>query len=211
MTCEPLEPILRLLKKGPQELLAHSLAVARLVERMLALLPRDGLPRDGLPARDLLLGALAHDVGKVTWPAELFAKHPLSNQDWALIRIHPLAGRNLLREAWPAAPEAVLEIVAQHHERPAGRGYPYAKEPCYPALVVAAADALSAMTTDRAYRPALSLRQALDQVARWAPPRARSGCRGGGPGPRGRAPVPRSERRRPHHPGPSGPPEWKAG
>lgn len=162
---KPPEPILRLLRNGPPELLAHSLATARLVERMLPL-----LPRDGLPARDLLLGALAHDAGKAFWPEKLFTKRFLTEAERCLVWAHPIIGADLLRKKWPGAPEGVIGIVLEHHERPGGNGYPRQIEPTYPALVVAAADVLAAMTTDRAYRPTLPLDKALEEIAKWAPP-----------------------------------------
>lgn len=81
-------------------LLAHSLATARLVDKVIPYLPWGG----GVPAPVLLIGAFLHDVGKASWPKELFAKYPLEPADWALVRAHPVAGANLVKETWPDVP-----------------------------------------------------------------------------------------------------------
>ncbi|MGB9887691.1 MAG: HD-GYP domain-containing protein [Moorellales bacterium] len=168
MSFDP-ESVLRLLRKGPAGLLSHSLAASRLAQKILAYLPAG--ERDLRPAR-VTLAALAHDLGKVYWPEEMFVKpaYLVTNADRALIRAHPIAGANVLREVWPDAPEEVVRAVLEHHERPGGGGYPYGTEPSPLALVVAAADVLSAMTEDRPYRPALPAWEAAAEVARWAPP-----------------------------------------
>lgn len=158
-------PLLDFLRRAPHGLWRHSLAVARLAARAALLLPDGG----GMPRAALLLGALLHDAGKALWPDELFTKRFLANTDWYLIRAHPVSGANLVREKWPEAPEDVVRIVLEHHERPNGKGYPHGAGPSRPALLVAACDVVDAATANRPYRPAAPLERALEEVSRWAP------------------------------------------
>jgi putative nucleotidyltransferase with HDIG domain len=122
VTVGPLEPILQVLRKAPPELLAHSLTTARVAQKTLACLP----PAEELRPAWVVLAALAHDLGKALWSDELFAKpsHFLTHANRALIHAHPVAGANLLREAWPDAPEEVVRAVLEHHERPGVRATP---------------------------------------------------------------------------------------
>lgn len=80
----------------------------------------------------------------------------ITHADRALIQAHPLVGANLLAEACPDAPEEVARTVAEHHERPGGRGLLAEVEPGALSLVVAAANLISSILEDRPYRPALS-------------------------------------------------------
>jgi HD-GYP domain-containing protein (c-di-GMP phosphodiesterase class II) len=164
-TTHHLQRFADLMTRAHPHLLAHSLATARLVEKVIPLLPWGGFASPAI----LLAGAFFHDAGKITWPPELFTKYPLEVNDWGLVRAHPIAGASLVREMWPGVPEQVVEIVLAHHERPGGGGYPYGAEPSYPALVVAACEVADAMTHDRGYRGALPAEAALAEISRWAP------------------------------------------
>jgi putative nucleotidyltransferase with HDIG domain len=164
-TTHHLQRFADLMARAHPHLLAHSLATARLVEKVIPFLPWGGYASPAI----LLAGAFLHDAGKVTWPPELFVKYPLKANDWGLIRAHPIAGAELVREMWPDVPETVIEIIATHHERPGGRGYPRGVEPGYPALVVAACEVADAMTHDRGYRGALPVEMAVEEISRWAP------------------------------------------
>lgn len=104
----------------------------------------------------LYLGALVHDVGKVTVPSELLNKPGrLTPEELALVRTHVLAGCNIFESVelpWP-----VKSIIAQHHERLDGSGYPLglaAGAIVLEARIVAVADVFDAMSDDRPYRAA---------------------------------------------------------
>jgi HAMP domain-containing protein len=114
----------------------------------------------------LELGALLHDVGEIRTPEAVLAKPgPLSAEERRLVEAHPAQGVEIL-EAVPLLTPA-LDVVAGHHERWDGGGYPSGlREDAIPltARLVAVADALDAMTHDRPYRRARPLGEALEAL-----------------------------------------------
>ena len=125
----------------------------------LAVSVADELGVDEATRRDTELGALLHDVGKITMPKEIINKPGrLDQEEWSLMKTHTVEGERMLMRVGGALAR-VGAIVRASHERWDGRGYPdgVAGEAIpLPALIVSACDAYSAMTTDRPYRPALS-------------------------------------------------------
>jgi HD-GYP domain-containing protein (c-di-GMP phosphodiesterase class II) len=111
-------------------------------------------------------GFLLHDVGKVAVPdAILFKTSSLTEEEYSLVRRHPLIGSEILRDI-DFLGEGKL-VVRHHHERWDGQGYPDGLEgDAIPlaARVFAVADALDALTTDRPYRPASSFADARREV-----------------------------------------------
>jgi HD-GYP domain-containing protein (c-di-GMP phosphodiesterase class II) len=99
-------------------------------------------------------GFLLHDIGKVAVPdAILFKPGPLSDEECALVRLHPVIGSEILRHV-DFLDEAKV-VVRHHHERWDGAGYPDGLAgDAIPAAarVFAVADALDALTTERPYR-----------------------------------------------------------
>ena len=110
------------------------------------------------------IGALIHDIGKVRVPPELLTKPGrLSKVEFDLVKSHSLAGREILEGT--DLPLGVIDIVAQHHERYDGSGYPEGlkgDEICLGARIVGVADVIEAVTSHRPYRPAKGIDHALD-------------------------------------------------
>jgi HD-GYP domain-containing protein (c-di-GMP phosphodiesterase class II) len=113
-------------------------------------------------------GFLLHDVGKVAVPdAILFKSSSLTEEEYTLVRRHPVIGTEILRDV-DFLGEGKL-VVRHHHERWDGQGYPDGLEgEAIPlaARVFAVADALDALTTDRPYRPASPFTAAREEVYR---------------------------------------------
>jgi HD-GYP domain-containing protein (c-di-GMP phosphodiesterase class II) len=111
-------------------------------------------------------GFLLHDVGKVGVPdAILFKTSALTDEEYALVRRHPVIGSEILRDVEFLGDGKL--VVRHHHERWNGTGYPdgLAGEAIpMAARVFAVADALDALTTDRPYRPASPFRAARDEI-----------------------------------------------
>jgi HD-GYP domain-containing protein (c-di-GMP phosphodiesterase class II) len=143
----------------------HSARVTQLAEAFARLL---GWHRAELEA--LRLGAPLHDVGKIAVDAGILCKAgPLTRAELAHIRTHPVAGARLIDGIADLLP--ALPYVLHHHERWDGTGYPErraAEEIPLEARVLGVADAFDAMTSDRPYRPALAVDDALAEVDRCA-------------------------------------------
>lgn len=118
------------------------------------------------------IAAFLHDLGKTTWPKELFYKTPVLPHEWDIIQAHPLQSEKIILENWPDVPRDILRLVRQHHERPGGRGYPDGiYEPPMDTMVLAACDVYTAMVSKRDYRgvKAFSREVALAEITRFAP------------------------------------------
>ena len=116
------------------------------------------------PAEVIATAALLHDVGKLALPSAVL-DHPgrLCDEDWQLVRDHPVIGERTLRLV-PGL-ESTAPLVRHSHERWDGNGYPDRLGGGLIPLgsrIIAACDAWDAMMSDRPYRPALSREQALD-------------------------------------------------
>ena len=136
----------------------HSQRVAAIGERLAR---RLGVAGDHL--RDVRIGALLHDLGKLGVPNTILDKPAsLAPEEWALIKRHPQLSREILSQIEIFA--AVAEIAACHHERLDGKGYfrgLSAESLGLSARVVAVADVFEAMTSERPYRPAMTEEHAL--------------------------------------------------
>lgn len=126
-----------------------------------------------LPATKLFnlkFGALLHDVGKLATPDAILCKPgPLTDDEWKVMREHPITGANLLRSL--KFPLGVSAIVEQHHERHDGLGYPYGlrgREITIEARVFSVVDAYDAITADRCYHRGAAPAVAYHELASWA-------------------------------------------
>jgi HD-GYP domain-containing protein (c-di-GMP phosphodiesterase class II) len=121
-----------------------------------------GLPEGRL--RQLAVGGLLHDVGKLSVPNEILNKPGrLTDDEFDEIRRHPGAGRELLTELGGFSP-LVLDLVESHHERLDAGGYPHrvpAGDLDLEVRVLTVADVYDALTADRVYREAWPAERAL--------------------------------------------------
>jgi HD-GYP domain-containing protein (c-di-GMP phosphodiesterase class II) len=111
---------------------------------------------------------LLHDIGKLGVPDAVLRKNgPLNETEWEIMRSHSVTGRRILDDI-PFLSEA-KEIVFAHHERWDGKGYPRGlRGDAIPAgaRVFSVADSFDAMTSDRPYRRAMPLDDALGEIER---------------------------------------------
>lgn len=109
-----------------------------------------------------------HDVGKIKIPKSILLKEgPLSEEEWEEMKRHCTYGKELLEATDSPYMKASAQIVEQHHERYDGKGYPKGlnKEEISPlASIVSVVDAFDAMTTDRPYRKAMSIHEAVEEL-----------------------------------------------
>jgi response regulator RpfG family c-di-GMP phosphodiesterase len=126
----------------------------------------------GLDTRQLKaleFGSLLHDIGKIGVP-DLILRKPakLTDEEWILMRQHPLHGQQILRGI--EFLEGAARVVAQHHEKWDGSGYPLGlreDEIDLCARIFAVADAFDAITSDRVYRRGKSYEAAAQELDDW--------------------------------------------
>jgi HD-GYP domain-containing protein (c-di-GMP phosphodiesterase class II) len=111
---------------------------------------------------------LLHDIGKLAVPDAVLGKSgPLNETEWEIMRSHSVTGRRILEDI-PFLSGA-KEIVFAHHERWDGKGYPRGlRGEAIPAgaRVFSVADSFDAMTSNRPYRRAMPLDDALSEIER---------------------------------------------
>jgi PAS domain S-box-containing protein len=119
------------------------------------------------PERVLMLQAAApmHDVGKIATPDAILQKRgPLTPEERQAMELHAFVGHRILLGSESKMLQMGAEIALTHHERWDGRGYPQAlvgdKIPIE-GRIVAVADVFDALLSDRCYRPAMALGEAL--------------------------------------------------
>jgi len=148
-------------KGSTERVVRYVSAVARLLD----------YPKEHL--KSLVYGAVLRDIGMIT-VSGLILKNPahLSEEEWALIKQHPLRGAQILEEM--NFPKEVIAIVLNHHERWGGEGYPNGirgQEIPLGARIVSLVDAYVAMTSERPYRRALPYEKARQVIAEnWGSP-----------------------------------------
>jgi diguanylate cyclase (GGDEF)-like protein/putative nucleotidyltransferase with HDIG domain len=116
----------------------------------------------------LNVAALLHDIGKLGIPDHILLKPgALSPEEWVKMKTHPMSGAEMLKRM--NFPEPVLQIVATHHEKWDGTGYPrglQAEQIPIGARILSAVDCLDALASDRPYRGALPIDVAMARVSR---------------------------------------------
>ncbi len=115
----------------------------------------------------LRAAATLHDIGKLAVPESIISKPgKLTRAEFEKMKVHPIVGAEILERV--NFPYPVVPIVSAHHERWDGDGYPYGlKGTQIPigARILSAVDCLDALASDRQYRRALPLDEAMARVA----------------------------------------------
>lgn len=112
------------------------------------------------------VASLIHDLGKISVPAEILCKPGrLDEAEIRLIREHPTIGYNILKSIDMMG--KIAQIIYQHHERMDGSGYPRGlrgQEILPETRILSIAETVEAMLSHRPYRPALTLKKALEEI-----------------------------------------------
>jgi putative nucleotidyltransferase with HDIG domain len=124
----------------------------------------EALGLSGARLRDLAIGGLLHDVGKLSVPSSILQKPgPLDDDEFEVIKQHPQQGRELLAELG-GFDEEVGRLVLDHHERLDGSGYPRGlsgAELDLETRILAVCDVYDALVSPRVYRAAWTNGKAL--------------------------------------------------
>jgi energy-coupling factor transport system substrate-specific component len=113
--------------------------------------------------KSLRRAALLHDLGKVAVPGSILDKPgKLTDEEFAVIKEHAQLTIDILKEITPF--RDLASVAAYHQERYDGSGYPHGlkgEEIPIPSRVLAVADVFDALTSDRAYRKAMNMGEAV--------------------------------------------------
>jgi len=143
---------------------AHSRSIVELVE---ATSEKLGIPQED--RQRLEFAALLHDVGKIAIPKEILNKPAsLNDEEFELMKTHTIEGQFMLDRVGGFLGQ-IGEVVRSCHERWDGKGYPdglAGEEIPFAARLVFCCDAYNAMTTDRVYRAALPIEEAVAELRR---------------------------------------------
>ena len=120
--------------------------------------------------RTIKYAAVLHDIGKLAIPDKILNKSDaLTSEEWRIMHNHPTIGFKLLKEI-PFLEEA-SRLILSHHEKYDGSGYPYGirgENIPLGARLIAIADAFDNMTTERIYRKAMSKKDAILEINKYA-------------------------------------------
>jgi HD-GYP domain-containing protein (c-di-GMP phosphodiesterase class II) len=110
--------------------------------------------------------AILHDIGKLGIDALILQKRgKLTADEYALVQAHPAIGNEILKPIQTL--DNIRMIIIQHHERYDGKGYPNSlkgSEISLKSKILSVVDTFDAMMTDRPYRNALTMEEALDEL-----------------------------------------------
>jgi HD-GYP domain-containing protein (c-di-GMP phosphodiesterase class II) len=119
--------------------------------------------------QELSVGALLHDIGKIEISREVLNKPgKLTPEEWEAVKQHPVWGADMIRPI--SSLGGAVDIVLHHHENYDGSGYPNAlkgEEIPLGARILRVVDSFDAMTTNRPYKDALSMKQALEELNKY--------------------------------------------
>jgi HD-GYP domain-containing protein (c-di-GMP phosphodiesterase class II) len=154
----PIESLLAMLSVRDEATCTHSRATGEWGRRIAM---RIGL--EPAVTERIVKAGILHDIGKIRVPDDiLFKPGTLDAAEWDVMKRHAEAGADILAAIPALAPYA--PVVATHHERVDGRGYPHGlrkDDISLESRVVSVADSFHAMVTDRPYRRALSYGEAI--------------------------------------------------
>jgi putative two-component system response regulator len=111
-------------------------------------------------------GAILHDIGKIHVRESVLRKRtPLTEEEWHELSLHPVTGAEMIKDIPYLVP--AIPAVRSHHERWDGKGYPDGLSGIQiplPARIVAVADSLDAITTERPYHKPMSPELAYEEI-----------------------------------------------
>ncbi|MEW9094330.1 MAG: diguanylate cyclase [Clostridiaceae bacterium] len=116
--------------------------------------------------KDLIYGAYMHDIGKINISKEILNKKmPLSNEEWEILKQHPLNGVEIIKPV--KSLQNISHLILHHHERYDGKGYPdnlEGEDIPFLARVLTVVDSFDAMTSNRPYNKRKTYEEAIEEL-----------------------------------------------
>jgi putative nucleotidyltransferase with HDIG domain len=144
----------------------HSMAVSALCISF-----TQGLGFDAAQVKQIGIGGLLHDIGKMRVPNEILNKPgPLTENEFEIMKQHVKAGEAVLRE-YTSLDESCTCVTAHHHERLDGTGYPEGlkgDEISVSGQIAAIVDIYDALSSERCYKKAMFPTSALSKLFEWS-------------------------------------------
>ncbi|WP_280769654.1 HD domain-containing phosphohydrolase [Salipaludibacillus daqingensis] len=134
----------------------------------LSMLVGESMGLNSVSLQKLHFGAILHDIGKIKVPESILLKPgKLTEEEWKVMKNHTQFGADILLKT--NIPHLILasEVVAQHHERYDGSGYPKGLEKeqiCLEAAIVGLVDSYDAITSDRVYQKGRTKDSAISEI-----------------------------------------------
>lgn len=145
----------------------HSMAVSALCISF-----AHGLEFDAAQIKQIGIGGLLHDIGKMHVPMEILNKPgPLSEKEFEIMKRHVKAGESTLQQ-YTNLDQGCTCVTAHHHERLDGTGYPEGLKGEQISLfgqIAAIVDIYDALSSERCYKKALAPTDALKKLFEWSP------------------------------------------
>jgi len=158
---EPIHALIRRLTAWDLSTFSHSLRLLPWAEQTAV--------RLNCPEHELQMirwATILHDIGKICVPKAILHKPgPLSNEEWALMKLHPGIGARMIASVKRLSP--IGTIIETHHEKYDGSGYPNGlkgQEIPLAARILAVVDAYGTMTEERTYKRAFDHPQAVEEI-----------------------------------------------
>lgn len=136
----------------------------RVADLAIALGKRKSLDKEQL--KHIEIGAMIHDIGKVSTPESILNKpSALTKEEFEIMKAHPEAGARIIRPI--SSLQIPSELVLSHHEKLDGSGYPNGlrgEEISIETRIITICDIFDALYTDRPYRKGMSIEKALEII-----------------------------------------------
>lgn len=136
----------------------------RVADLAIALGKRKALDKEQL--KHIEIGAMIHDIGKVSTPESILNKpSALTKEEFEIMKAHPEAGARIIRPI--SSLQKPSELVLSHHEKLDGSGYPNGlrgEEISIETRIITICDIFDALYTDRPYRKGMSIEKALEII-----------------------------------------------
>lgn len=124
----------------------------------------------GEKLKEVRMGGILHDVGKISVPDHILNKPgPLTKDEFDIMKKHPESGKRMLEGIEFLKP--ALPYVLYHHEQFDGSGYPYGligEEIPFEGRLLAVADTFDAIISDRPYRKGATFEKAIDELTKFS-------------------------------------------